>query len=152
MIQAARLVVTRTPRGAPYIRRLAMAYPSTVSSPTDLLTALPAKFEEARRSGQLYYFPSEARDIHSHGRRVRHHIFHGSNCTDHGVHENSSTSGAAQLYRTKHEAKPKPSLPSGQTMALLITNAHGLRMGLRMTVTGRARWNPSSRLTYRSST
>ena len=47
-----------------------MAYPTQPSSPTDLLDALPSRFEEARRSGQLYYFPSQARDVHSEGRRV----------------------------------------------------------------------------------
>ncbi|CAD6574181.1 MAG: bifunctional AP-4-A phosphorylase/ADP sulfurylase [Tremellales sp. Tagirdzhanova-0007] len=46
-----------------------MAYPTQPSSPTDLLDALPSRFEEARRSGQLYYFPSQARDVHSEGRR-----------------------------------------------------------------------------------
>ncbi|WWC85676.1 uncharacterized protein L201_000542 [Kwoniella dendrophila CBS 6074] len=46
-----------------------MAYPNNPASPTDLLSGLPAKFEEARKSGQLYFFPSEARDIYSQGRR-----------------------------------------------------------------------------------
>nr|XP_019014367.1 uncharacterized protein I206_00449 [Kwoniella pini CBS 10737]OCF53148.1 hypothetical protein I206_00449 [Kwoniella pini CBS 10737] len=46
-----------------------MAYPNNPSSPTDLLSALPAKFEQARKSGQLYFFPSEARDVYSQGRR-----------------------------------------------------------------------------------
>lgn len=47
-----------------------MAHPTNPSSPTELLTTLPSKFEEARRSGQLYFFPSEARDVYSEGRRV----------------------------------------------------------------------------------
>nr|XP_019048580.1 hypothetical protein I302_02352 [Kwoniella bestiolae CBS 10118]OCF27510.1 hypothetical protein I302_02352 [Kwoniella bestiolae CBS 10118] len=46
-----------------------MAYPNNPSSPTDVLSALPAKFEEAKKSGQLYFFPSEARDVYSQGRR-----------------------------------------------------------------------------------
>jgi len=45
-------------------------YPNEPSSPTDILTHLPAKFEEARRSGQLFFFPSNAKDIYSKDKRV----------------------------------------------------------------------------------
>jgi hypothetical protein len=45
-------------------------YPTNPQSPTDLLTALPTKFEEARQSGQLFFFPSQAKDIYSKGKRV----------------------------------------------------------------------------------
>jgi ATP adenylyltransferase len=47
-----------------------MAYPNNPSSPTDILSNLPAKFEEARKSGQLFFFPSEAKDVYSAGHRV----------------------------------------------------------------------------------
>ncbi|WVQ82947.1 hypothetical protein IAT38_005083 [Cryptococcus sp. DSM 104549] len=46
-----------------------MAYPTDPSTPTDLLSKLPQKFEEARSSGQLFFFPSEAKDVYSEGRR-----------------------------------------------------------------------------------
>lgn len=52
-------------------RQHAMAYPINHSNPTDLLSKLPEKFDEARSSGQLFYFPSEAKDVISQGRRVR---------------------------------------------------------------------------------
>jgi hypothetical protein len=51
-----------------------MAYPSETSSATDLLTALPDKFERARASGELLYFESTAKDIRSQGRRVSHEM------------------------------------------------------------------------------
>jgi hypothetical protein len=44
----------------------------TPSTPTDLLTALPAKFQEAQQSGQLFFFPSQAKDIYSQGKRASH--------------------------------------------------------------------------------
>lgn len=47
-----------------------MAYPTNPSSPTDLLSALPDKFEAARQSGQLFFFPSEDKDVYSGGKRV----------------------------------------------------------------------------------
>ncbi|KAK8844626.1 hypothetical protein IAR55_006473 [Kwoniella newhampshirensis] len=46
-----------------------MAYPANPSSPTDILSLLPQKFEEAKQSGQLFFFRSEAKDIYSDGRR-----------------------------------------------------------------------------------
>ena len=48
-----------------------LVYPTTTTSATDLLSALPAKFEQAKQSGELYFFPSEAKDIYSAGKRVR---------------------------------------------------------------------------------
>ena len=47
-----------------------LVYPTTTTSATDLLSALPAKFEQAKQSGELYFFPSEAKDIYSAGKRV----------------------------------------------------------------------------------
>ena len=48
-----------------------MAYPSTSSAPTDLLSQLSEKFELARKSGELFYFPSTAKDVYTKdGRRV----------------------------------------------------------------------------------
>ncbi len=47
-----------------------LVYPTNPATATDLLTALPAKFEEARQSGQLFFFPSQAKDIYSKGKRV----------------------------------------------------------------------------------
>jgi hypothetical protein len=52
-------------------RRMSV-YPDTPSTPTDLLTALPAKFQEAQQSGQLFFFPSQAKDIYSQGKRASH--------------------------------------------------------------------------------
>lgn len=46
-------------------------YPTTKSTATDLLSILPQKFETAKTSGELFFFPSTSRDIHSEGRRVR---------------------------------------------------------------------------------
>ncbi|ORY22984.1 ATP adenylyltransferase-domain-containing protein [Naematelia encephala] len=46
-----------------------MAYPNNPSSPTELLTSLPDKFEAARHSGQLFFFESTAKDVYSSGRR-----------------------------------------------------------------------------------
>ncbi|KIR52043.1 hypothetical protein I315_05333 [Cryptococcus gattii Ru294] len=46
-----------------------MAYPINHSNPTDLLSKVPEKFDEARSSGQLFFFPSEAKDVISQGRR-----------------------------------------------------------------------------------
>lgn len=63
-------LLPRIPPHTTVRRCLNMAYPTRPSSPSDLLTALPSKFEEARKSGQLYFFPSDARDIHFEGRRV----------------------------------------------------------------------------------
>lgn len=51
-------------------RTMSHVYPTNPQSPTDLLTALPTKFEEARQSGQLFFFPSQAKDIYSKGKRV----------------------------------------------------------------------------------
>lgn len=51
-------------------RTIMSVYPDNPSSLTDLLTALPAKFEEARQSGQLFFFPSQSKDVYSMGRRV----------------------------------------------------------------------------------
>lgn len=48
----------------------AMAYPTNPSTPTDLLSALPERFEQARQSGQLFFFPSQAKDVYSGGKRV----------------------------------------------------------------------------------
>jgi hypothetical protein len=48
----------------------AMAYPTNPSNPTDLLSALPERFEQARQSGQLFFFPSQAKDVYSGGKRV----------------------------------------------------------------------------------
>lgn len=45
-------------------------YPTTKSSANDVLSALPAKFETAKSSGELFFFPSSARDFQSEGRRV----------------------------------------------------------------------------------
>lgn len=45
-------------------------YPTTKSTATELLSALPQKFETAKSSGELFFFPSTARDIYSEGRRV----------------------------------------------------------------------------------
>jgi hypothetical protein len=45
-------------------------YPTTKSTATDLLSTLPQKFEIAKTSGELFFFPSTSRDIHSEGRRV----------------------------------------------------------------------------------
>jgi len=45
-------------------------YPTTKSTATDLLSTLPQKFEAAKTSGELFFFPSTSRDIHSEGRRV----------------------------------------------------------------------------------
>ena len=60
-----------SPRARAPSSRQNMAYPNNPSSAEDLLSALPAKFEQARQSGQLYFFPSQARDVFSEGRRVR---------------------------------------------------------------------------------
>ncbi|OCF33148.1 hypothetical protein I316_05193 [Kwoniella heveanensis BCC8398] len=46
-----------------------MAYPNNPSSPTDLLSAIPEKFDVARKSGELFFFPSQAKDVYSQGRR-----------------------------------------------------------------------------------
>ncbi|WVR03402.1 hypothetical protein IAU60_000393 [Kwoniella sp. DSM 27419] len=46
-----------------------MAHPTNPSSPVDILTSIPDKFEAARQSGELLFFPSEARDVYSQGRR-----------------------------------------------------------------------------------
>ncbi|KAL7420288.1 bifunctional AP-4-A phosphorylase/ADP sulfurylase [Cryptotrichosporon argae] len=46
-----------------------MAYPTHPSAPGVLLAALPAKFAAAQASGELFYFPSEARDVTSSSRR-----------------------------------------------------------------------------------
>ncbi|WVN85968.1 uncharacterized protein L203_101126 [Cryptococcus depauperatus CBS 7841] len=46
-----------------------MAVPNNPQDPMDLLTRLPQKFQEARQSGQLFFFPSEAKDVYSDGRR-----------------------------------------------------------------------------------
>ncbi|WVF66315.1 hypothetical protein IAT40_001055 [Kwoniella sp. CBS 6097] len=46
-----------------------MAYPDNPSSPTDILSSIPAKFDIARKSGELFFFPSEAKDVYSQGRR-----------------------------------------------------------------------------------
>ncbi|KAI9632126.1 ATP adenylyltransferase-domain-containing protein [Dioszegia hungarica] len=46
-----------------------MAYPTTPSTATDLLTSLPDKFERARSSGELLFFESSSKDVHSGGRR-----------------------------------------------------------------------------------
>ncbi|KAK4687820.1 sulfate adenylyltransferase (ADP) / ATP adenylyltransferase, partial [Tremellales sp. Uapishka_1] len=45
-----------------------MAYPTTPSTPAELLELLPSKFEAARKSGQLFFFPSQAKSIESQGR------------------------------------------------------------------------------------
>lgn len=45
-------------------------FPTIKSSATDLLTALPQKFQEAKQSGELFFFPSTARDVQSEGYRV----------------------------------------------------------------------------------
>jgi len=47
-------------------------YPTTKSTATELLSTLPDKFEAAKTSGELFFFPSTSRDIHSEGRRVCH--------------------------------------------------------------------------------
>ncbi|WVQ93936.1 hypothetical protein IAU59_001014 [Kwoniella sp. CBS 9459] len=46
-----------------------MAYPNNPSSPTNILTSIPDKFEVARKSGELFFFPSQAKDVYSQGRR-----------------------------------------------------------------------------------
>jgi len=45
-------------------------YPTTKSTATELLSTVPDKFEAAKTSGELFFFPSTSRDIHSEGRRV----------------------------------------------------------------------------------
>lgn len=51
-------------------RTKSMAYPTNPSPITDLLSALPTKFSEAKQSGQLFFFPSQAKDVYSNGKRV----------------------------------------------------------------------------------
>jgi hypothetical protein len=51
-------------------RTMGTVYPTTKSTATDLLSILPQKFETAKTSGELFFFPSTSRDIHSEGRRV----------------------------------------------------------------------------------
>jgi hypothetical protein len=51
-------------------RTMGTVYPTTKSTATDLLSILPEKFETAKTSGELFFFPSTSRDIHSEGRRV----------------------------------------------------------------------------------
>ncbi|ORX34968.1 hypothetical protein BD324DRAFT_633405 [Kockovaella imperatae] len=51
------------------LRTSRMAYPSTSSSPSEILSILPDKFESARMSGELFYFPSTAKNVQSSGRR-----------------------------------------------------------------------------------
>ncbi|WVQ74023.1 hypothetical protein IAR50_003604 [Cryptococcus sp. DSM 104548] len=46
-----------------------MAYPTSPQDPLELLDKLPEKFEEARKSGQLFFFPSEAKDIYNSGKK-----------------------------------------------------------------------------------
>ncbi|WWD22822.1 hypothetical protein CI109_107316 [Kwoniella shandongensis] len=46
-----------------------MAYPTNPTSATEILSTLPEKFEIAKQSGQLFFFPSEAKDVYSEGRR-----------------------------------------------------------------------------------
>lgn len=68
------ITATRTAKHFPtqqLRKQHAMSYPTNHSNPTDLLSKLPEKFDEARSSGQLFYFPSEAKDVVSQGRRVR---------------------------------------------------------------------------------
>lgn len=67
-ITAAR--TTKHPVTRQFRRQHAMAYPINHSNPTDLLSKVPEKFDEARSSGQLFFFPSEAKDVISQGRRV----------------------------------------------------------------------------------
>jgi len=50
-------------------------YPTTKSTATELLSTLPDKFEVAKTSGELFFFPSTSRDIHSEGRRVCRPLF-----------------------------------------------------------------------------
>lgn len=52
------------------IRNMGTVYPTTKSTATELLSILPRKFETAKSSGELFFFPSTSRDIHSEGRRV----------------------------------------------------------------------------------
>jgi ATP adenylyltransferase len=47
-----------------------MAFPTNPVSPTEILSNLPAKFDEARSSGQLFFFPSEAKDVYAGAHRV----------------------------------------------------------------------------------
>jgi len=63
-------------------------YPTTKSTATDLLNTLPQKFEIAKTSGELFFFPSTSRDIHSEGRRVC-HSFYQMNDMDKGADESS---------------------------------------------------------------
>ncbi|OWZ32838.1 hypothetical protein C347_02633 [Cryptococcus neoformans AD2-60a] len=66
------ITATRTAKHLPtqqLRKQHAMSYPTNHSNPTDLLSKLPEKFDEARSSGQLFYFPSEAKDVISQGRR-----------------------------------------------------------------------------------
>ena len=53
------------------VRNMGSVYPTTKSTATELLSILPQKFETAKSSGELFFFPSTSRDIHSEGRRVR---------------------------------------------------------------------------------
>ena len=53
-----------------------MALPGNPQTPTELLSALPEKFEQARQSGQLFFFPSQAKDVSSQGRRVSCELSH----------------------------------------------------------------------------
>ena len=61
---------SRISRGISPIRTMSHVNPTNPQSPTDLLSALPEKFEQARQSGQLFYFPSQAKDVYSKGKRV----------------------------------------------------------------------------------
>ncbi|EIW73171.1 hypothetical protein M231_07447 [Tremella mesenterica] len=46
-----------------------LVYPTTTCSATEILDSLPGKFEKARKSGELFYFPSGAKDVVSDGKR-----------------------------------------------------------------------------------
>jgi hypothetical protein len=71
IITSRRLIIPPL-RAQVYLRSRTMGtvYPTTKSTATELLSTLLQKFEIAKTSGELFFFPSTSRDIHSEGRRV----------------------------------------------------------------------------------
>lgn len=47
-----------------------MINPGTPLDPEDIISALPAKFEEGKASGELLFFESTAQDVETNGKRV----------------------------------------------------------------------------------
>ena len=125
------------------VRNMGTVYPTTKSTATELLSILPQKFETAKSSGELFFFPSTSRDIHSEGRRV------GPTGSLLGKGANqSSISAHALRCSTSKKRKRKLSQLKPKPLHLMLNEREESRMMER--VGNRMFRNRSNRLMSRS--